>query len=65
MWLLPLAINQPNHQPSVPIVQPFTHTGVLKGLSCGSLWELYFSCRVYSIDASSHRFRPKRSHVCE
>ena len=36
-----------------------SHTGVLKGLSCGSLWGLSLSCRVYSVDASSHRFRPK------
>ena len=54
---------QPTHQPSVPIVQPFTHTEVLKGLSCGSLWELSLSCRVYSIDASSHRLRPS-DHMC-
>ena len=54
---------QPTHQPSVPIVQPFTHTEALKGLSCGSLWGLSLSCRVYSIDASSHRFRPS-DHMC-
>ena len=66
MWLLPLAINQPTHLSRLtnPQSRSFSHSHTqLIGLSCGSLWGLSLSCRVYSIDASSHRFRPS-DHMC-
>jgi hypothetical protein len=65
MCLFPFSTWRSIRRPISRLISPqsrsfsHSHTGVLKGLSCGSLWGLSLSCRVYSVDASSHRFRPK------